>query len=216
MHQTHCTDSKLGGVTLDTARRKLHILAVERRLNIYGRDAVACHLGGVQPYTHRVTLLTPNLHGTNVADGLQLLLDCEVGNLANLQQRALVALHGQHKDRLRVSVGLRYGRRVAVTRQETLRTRHLVTHVICRSLQVHRELKLYGDTARTLRADTRQRTDTGDTVDVLLQRLGNLVFDNVGIGTRVGAVYRDYGVIDAGVLSHTERRVANHTKDDDD
>ena len=86
VHKSHRTDGKLGGITLDTTRRKLHILSVERTLDVNRCNSVTRHLLGVEPYTHRVTLLTPNLYGTNVADGLQLLLDGEVGNLANLQQ----------------------------------------------------------------------------------------------------------------------------------
>ena len=44
---------------------------------------------------------------------------------------------------------------------------------------IHRQFKFDGDTAATLATDTAQRTDTRYTVDILLQRLRDLVHDNL-------------------------------------
>ena len=147
---------------------------------------------------------------------MQLLLHGEVGDLTELKQRTLVALDGHHEDGRRIGIGLRHSGRVAVARKEALGTRHLVAHVIGRRFEVYGEFKLYGDVTRALLAHTGERADTGDTVDILLQRLGNLVLYDIGIGTRIGARHRDNGVIHRGIFAHAKAHVTNRTKEHDD
>ena len=212
VHQAHRADGQLGGVALDAARGQFDILAVEGVFDVGGGDAVTGHLGRIEPQAHRVAFLAPYLHAAHVADGLQLLFDREVGDLAQFQQRPLVALDGHHQDRRGVGVGFGHRRGIAVAGQVALGARHLVAHVVGGGFEVHRELELHGDTALALTADARQRTDARDAVDVLLERLGNLVFDYVGIGARIGAGDGDDRVVDAGVLPHAEVAVPDEAE----
>ena len=55
-----------------------------------------------------------------------------------------------------------------------------------------------------------------DTVDILLQRLGNLILYDIGIGTRIGARHRDDGVIHRGIFSYAKAHITNRTKEHDD
>ena len=158
----------------------------------------------------------PDLHAADVADGLQLLLDREVGDLAQLEQRALVALDRDHEDRRGVGVGLAHRRGVAVAGQVALGARDLVAHVVGGGLEVDRELELHGDAALSLLADARHRADARDAVDVLLEGFGDLVLDHVGIGSGVGARHGDDRVVDAGVFAHAEVAVPDESEKQDD
>ena len=87
--------------------------------------------------------------------------------------------------------------------QITLGTRNFIAHVIGCRFQVDGKFKLYGDAALSLLADTGQRTDTRNTVNVLFQRFGNLVFDNVSVGTGIGTLYGYDRVINGWILTYT-------------
>ena len=216
IHQTHRADVQFNGVSLDTSRRQFHVFVVHRVLHVHRRKPVARHFDGVKPQAHGILFLTPNRHAAHVGNGLQLFLHRQVGNLAQFKQRAFFTLQCHHQDWRSVGVSLRHRRRVAVTRQVTLGTRHLVAHVVGRRLQIHRQLELHRNAAASLRTHTGQRTDAGNTIDILLQRLGNLVFYHIGIGPGVGTRHGDNGIVHGGVFAHTERNITNHTKQNDD
>ena len=77
-------------------------------------------------------------------------------------------------------------------------TRNFVAYVVGRRFQVDRQFKLYRDTATSLTADAAQRTNAGNTVDILFERLRNLVHDYFGIGSRIGYVDRMIGLSTLG------------------
>ena len=212
VHQPQRADGQFGGVALDAARGEFDILAVEGILDVRGGYAVAGHLRRVEPQPHRVALFAPDLHAAHVADRLQLLLDRQVGDLAQFEQRALVALNGHHQNRRGVGISLRDRRRVAVARQVALRPRDLVAHVVGGGFEIDRELEFDGDAALPLLAGARQRADARDAVDVLLEGFGDLVLDHVGIGPRVGALHRDDRVVDAREFAHAEVTVSDQTE----
>ena len=120
VHQAQGADGQFGGVSFDASRGQLHVLLVDGVLHVDGRDAVARHLGGVEPEAHGVFLLAPDADAAHVGDGLQLFFHGQVGNLAQLQEGAFVALQGHHEDRRGVGVGLGHGGRVAVVGQVAL------------------------------------------------------------------------------------------------
>ena len=213
VHLSHGAYAKLGGVALNGSRRQLHILAVEGALHIHRCDAIARHLNRVEPKTHTVALLSPYHYARHVLNGLQLLLHRKVGNLAQLKQRALVALYRHHEDGACVGIGLRHCWRVAVAWQPSLCSRHLVAHVVGCGLKVYREFKLNRDTAVALLTDTGKRADARNTVDVLLQRFCNLVLYYIGIGTRIGARHRYYRVINRRIFSYAQCDIADSTKE---
>ena len=212
VHQPHRADRQLGGVAFDAARGKLYVFAVEGVLDVHGRNAVSGHLGRVEPQAHRVAFLTPYLHAADVVDRLQLLLDRQVGDLAQFQQRTFVALDGYHQDRRGVGIGFGDRRRVAVAGQVALGARHFVAHVVGRGFQIYREFEFDRDAALSLAADARHRADAWDAVYVLFERLGDLVLDHIGIGSRIGARHRDDGVVDTRVFAYAEVAVPDETE----
>ena len=125
-------------------------------------------------------------------------------------------MQGYHEDGRGVGIGFRYSRRVTVVGQVALCTRHLVAHVVGGRFEVDGQLKLYGDAALPLLAHTGERTDAGDTVDVLLQRFGNLVLDDVGIGTRVRTRHGNDGIVYRRIFAHAQVIVADEAKQQDD
>ena len=66
-------------------------------------------------------------------------------------------------------------------------TEPLEQNIVGGCFQIHRQLKLYRNTALSLLAGTRQGADTGNTVDVLFQRFRNLVFNDFRICSRITA-----------------------------
>ena len=213
VHQSEGTDGQLGGVSFDTTRGEFHVFFVYSVLYVYRSDTVTGHLDGVQPKAHGVTFLTPDAYAADVGDGLKLFLHGEVSYFAQFQQGTLVALQGNHKDRHGVGIGFRYGRRVAVAGQIALCTRYFVAYVVGGCFQVDGEFELYCDARRTLLADAGKGTDAGNTVDVLFQGFGNLILDNIGVGTRIGAGHRYDGIIDRRVFAYTEIVVADKAKE---
>ena len=212
VHQPHRADRQLGGVAFDAARGKLYVFAVEGVLDVHGRNAISGHLGRVEPQAHRVAFLTPYLHAADVVDRLQLLLDRQVGDLAQFQQRTFVALDGYHQDRRGVGIGFGDRRRVAVAGQVALGARHFVAHVVGRGFQIYREFEFDRDAALSLAADARHRADARDAVYVLFERLGDLVLDHIGIGSRIGARHRDDGIVDTRVFAYAEVAVPDETE----
>ena len=216
VHQAQGTDGQLCGVALDTSRRQLDVFPVYGTFHVDRCDAVARHLGGVEPQAHGVFFLAPDADAAHVRDGLQLFLHRKVGNLAQLKQRAFVALERHHQDGGGVGVGFRYGGRVAVVGQVALCARHLVAHVVGGGFQVDRQLEFYCDAALPLLADAGKRADAGNTVDVLFQRFGNLVLDDVRIGTRVRARYGDDGIVHRRIFADSQIVVADDAEQQDD
>ena len=212
VHQAHRADRQLGGVAFDTTRGQFDVLAVEGVFDVGRGDAVAGHLRRVEPQAHRVAFFTPDLHAAHVADGLQLLLDRQVGDFAQFEQRALVALDRDHQDGRSVGVGFRHGRGIAVAGKEPLGARDFVAHVVGGGFEVYRKFEFDGDAALALAADARQRADARDAVDVLFEGFGDLVLDYVGIGARVGARYRDDRVVDARELTYAEVTVSDEAE----
>ena len=104
VHESHGTDGKFDGISLDTAGWEFHVFSVERFFHVGRCDAVSGHLHRVEPKSHGVTFLTPDAHTTYFRDGLELFLDCEVSHFAQFQQRAFVTLERYHQDGLCVCV----------------------------------------------------------------------------------------------------------------
>ena len=216
VHQAQGADGQFGSVAFDAARGELDVLAVDGILDIDGRDAVARHFGRVEPQAHGVFLFTPDADAAHVGDGLKLFLHGEVGYLAQFEQGAFVALQGYHQDGDGVGIGFRYGGRVAVAGQVALGARHLVAYVVGGSLQVDGQFKFDGDATLSLLAHTGQRADAGDAVDVLLQRFGNLVFDDVGVGSCVRARHGDDGIVHRRIFAHAEVGITDEAEKQDD
>jgi len=121
-------------------------------------------------------------------------------------------LQGDHKNRRGIGIGLGYGRRVAVTWQVTLGAGNFVADIVGRSFQVDRKFEFYRDAALTLLADTRQRADTRNTVDVLFQRLCNLVLNDIGIRSCVRTGNRYNRVVHRWIFTYTDIKITNHSE----
>ena len=216
MHQSQCTDRQVDRISFDTTGGQLHVFRIYRVFHVQRSDPVTRHLDRVEPQAHGVTFLSPDIHTTHIGDCLQTFFHRQFGDFTQFHQRTPVALYADLHDRGSIGVGLRYGRRVAVARQIALCTRHLVAHVVGSCFHIHRQFKFDGNTAATLATDTAQRTDTRYTVDILLQRLRDLVHDNLGIRSRIGYVDRDNGLVHTGELANPQELVADHTEQQDD
>ena len=94
--------------------------------------------------------LFDNIHATHVLDGLQALFHRQLGDLAQLHQRAFVASDGDLHDRGGIGIRFRYRRWVAVTGKVALGTRYLITYIVRRRFHIHGQLKLYRDAAAAL------------------------------------------------------------------
>ena len=216
MHQPQGTDRQIDRIPFDATGRQFHVFRIHGILYVQWGDAIACHLDRVAPQSHGVTFLSPYIHTAYIRDRLQAFFYSQFSYFTQFHQRAPVALHADLHDGSRIGICLGYGRRVAVARQITLGTRYLVAHVVGCRFHIHRQFELDGDTAATLAADTAQGTDTRDTVDVLFQRLRDLVHDNLGVRSRIGHVYRDNGLVHTGELANPQELVADHTEQQDD
>ena len=68
----------------------------------------------------------------------------------------------------------------------------------------------------TVAALAHQRANTRDPVDVLFQRLCNLVLDHFGICTGIPHGYRNDGIIHVGILAYGQAGISDHPENDDD
>src|SRR5699024_5949348 len=93
---------------------------------------------------------------------------------------------------------------IAIARKETLGPRYFITHIVGSCFQIDTQLKLYSDTRKSLTTLARERSYARNSINILLERLRNLIFDDVGIGTRIRNLYCNKRVIYTWKLSNAQ------------
>ena len=216
MHLPHGAQGQLYSISFDASRRQLHVLIVHGILYVDWRNAIPRHLHRVEPQTHRITFLAPYRHAAHVGYRLELFFHGKVGYLAQLQERTVIALDSHHQNGAGIGISFRYRRRVTISGKVALGTRNLIAHIVRRSLQVNGKFKLYGNAALSRLAHAGERTDARNTIDVLFQRFGYLVFDNIGIGSGIAACHGYDGIVHRRIFTYAEGGIANHPEQEDD
>ncbi len=203
-HLSHRLDGQFGRIPLDLSGGKLDILALQRRAHIECRQVVRGQAGGIEPEAHRISFLSPDIDLADARNVLKHLLEPVVGDPVDVEKITRLAGDGDHQDRGGVGVGFGDGRRIGIGGQVALGAGGAVTHIVCRCFQVDAELELHGDLAAPLAADRGQRAQSGYTIDRGLERLGDLRFDNVGIGARISSAHGDDRRIDRRILANSQ------------
>ena len=69
-HQAQRSDGKFSGVPFNASRGELYVFTVYSALYVHRRDAIARHLNGVEPQTHRVAFFSPDGDAAYIGDCL--------------------------------------------------------------------------------------------------------------------------------------------------
>jgi hypothetical protein len=174
-------EGELGGVALDAARGKVDVLRFERVEDVLRGDAVGGHLVGVEPEAHRVALLAEDADLADAGDRLHALLDEGVATLETSRMFWVSLCTARKMMGSRVGVGLLHDGRVGVLGQRLHHLRDLVADVVGGGFEVGVEIELDADGALALAGGGGNRADAGDAADGLLDGLGDLRVDDLGV-----------------------------------
>ncbi len=158
----------------------------------------------IQPQTHGVLFVTPDVDLADAVDSLEARLEEVVREGAELQQAALITADIEENYRIAVGIRLRHGRGLRIIRQTTHGGGHPVTHIIGSAIQVITQLELNADGAAALAAYGLHGPDARDGVDFFFEDFGDLVFDHRGIGSGVARLYGNQGTLRQGKLPHRQ------------
>ncbi|MNQ56446.1 hypothetical protein D3C85_705680 [compost metagenome] len=192
------------------------VLVAQRRLDVVDGQAARGHGGGVQPDTHGVALLAEDIDLGHARHGGEAIHQIAVGIVRQLQTIHRRGTQEHDHDRLTVGVGLGHFRRVRLIRQTTLDARDAVAHVVggVVDIAVQRELDVHiGAAVAAGRVDAFDALDAGD---LLLDRLSDPAFDDLGRGPRVAGADRDHRRIDVRQLAHRQEEEGRQTDDAED
>ncbi|MNS13689.1 hypothetical protein D3C72_452880 [compost metagenome] len=202
---------------LQRAGGQFDVLIGQGRLDVIDRQPARSHGAGVQPDTHGIALLAVDLHLSHARHGGEAIDQIAVGVVGQLQ-----TVHGRgaqehDDDRLAVRVGLGHFGRVSLIRQTADDARDAVAHIVGRVVDIPIQRELDVDVGATVATGRVDALDTLDARDLLLDRLGDPAFDDLGRGSGVAGVDRDDGRIDVRQFAHRqeeEGRQADHAQDD--
>ena len=155
---------------------------------------------------------TDNGNLGNALHHLQLILDIILHNAADFTTAARRRSKGIGHNRAGVDVNcLRY-RLVDIIRQSLAHTGNLFTHLTGLHLRVYTDIKFQNSFTVAFQHSGRQRLDTGNLADAVLNRLSNQSFHFLRRSTAVGNTHADNRQINVRIQIDTDFRIAADTE----
>ena len=200
----------------DAARRNLDVLAPDRIFDILGRQTERSEPVAIEIDAHRVLAFAADLHIGHAGQGLQTRLDDAVGVIRNRERRYRLAREREPDDGIGVGLDLGDHRLVDVVGQTRAHARHPVAHIGRRTIDIARELEAHRDLARFIARSRGQGLDAFDARERILERLGDLAFDDLGRSAAVIGADIDHRLVDLRIFAHRQTRVRHRANQRDD
>jgi hypothetical protein len=164
---------------------------------------------------HRVRARAEQLDGGDAGHVLDPLAHERIGDLGEVEQILPLARqpHEQHRGPERV--GLLDDGLVDLVGQALARPRDHAPHVVRRGFEVAPEIELDLDFRAPVLARRRDRPDALDPVELALELLRHVAFDDRGIGARPDRRHRHDRVVDLRRLAHWQLHEAEHAEEHD-
>src|SRR5690606_30220052 len=138
-----------------------------------------CQCDSVQPDPHGKATVTPQLYAGNTVHHGKLVYQEAVGVIVQLQEGHLGAGQAVVLDGARIAVRLGNLRRIDFIRQSTRHPGNLVADIVGRLVDVPAHRELHRNVGAAIAAAGVDRGDTLDAVDLVLDELGDLGFDDL-------------------------------------
>src|SRR5690554_2450818 len=102
---THSLYGQLGILTRNFPGREFYVLSIESLMYICHGNTIRSQPYRVNPQTHGIAFLSPNLHTTHPGNSLNTLSNYVFCKIAYLQMISVIALQGHGDDRVRICIG---------------------------------------------------------------------------------------------------------------
>src|SRR5690554_3376685 len=211
----HGTYGKFRIAAFNPSGRQLYILTNKCIAHIHRRQLISGQFGRVHPQANGKAFGTPGADLTHPLNGLQTLFKIDFGKLGQVDEGTTAAAQGNGENGLGVGIGLGYHWRVGIGGQAPHGARDFIAHVVGSGLQIHFQLKFYGNATGTIATAAADASNALNAVNGLLQGLGNLGFDNIGIGPGKTGGDRHKGLVDAREITHAQVAETDEANDDD-
>ena len=173
------------------------------------------HFLRIEPEPHGETLFAGDPYPRDALDRLQAVLDLGFGEPRQFEGRVPRAVQAEPNDGERVGVLLGNDRFFDVVGQTAAHARDAVADVLRAQVDVAREIELDGDVADLLAALAGEGLDPFDVVDLFLQPLGNLGFDDGRVRAGINGRHADDRRIDVRQLAHRQARQSDEAEENE-
>ncbi len=207
---------------VDGAGGNLHVGGAQGRDHVAGGQAARLHLGGVEPDPHGIVARAEHDRVADAVDTGEDILDVDgrvIGNVL-LVERAVGRDQMDHQHQVGRLLAHGHAEALHLLRQPRQRDRHAVLHQHLRLIDVRSRLEHDLDRERAVAGRLRHHVEhVVDAVDLLLDRRGDRLGDDLGRGARIGRRHADGRRRDLGKFGDRQRAKgnrANQRQDDRD
>ena len=198
------TDRKRRFATFDTSGRQFEVTLAEGGRHLGTGHAQCLHAHRINPEAHRRALFTPDSHFRDARNRLQAFLHVVVREFRDFHRVELIAHEAHYQNRVRIAVGLVYGRFVHVVGEPAAHAAHAVTDFVRGRFQVHARLEFNADVREAVAARRCQRLDARSAVDGGFQDFGDFGFHHGGVRARIRSTHLNKRVVDVRVFAHAQ------------
>ena len=196
----------------DLARRDLDVLFGDGVLHVDRGDAEIGELVRIEPDAHRIAPLAEDLHVADAGQALQRVDDLQIGVVAERDWIDGLIRRGQVDDENEVRVLLldRHAALVDDRRQLRGRLRDAVLNVDGRDIRRIADVERDGDRRRAVVGARRGQIGHAlDAVDLLLERRGDRIGDDLRAGAGIIGAHHDLRRSNIGKLRNRQQEIAN-------
>ena len=204
---------------VDDAGGDLHVLGAQRIDHIARGQVAQRELLGIEPDAHRVVARAEDGDVADAVDAGEHVLHVQRGVVGDVEQVARAVGRGQmdHHHQIGRLLGHGHADRAHLFRQARQSGRDAVLHQDLRGIEIGAELEGDGERHAAVAGRLRRHIEhVVDAVDLLLERRGHGLGDDLGRGARIARGDRDRGRGDVGILRDRQAEIGDRADQRDD
>ena len=209
-------DGEFACARFDPAGGNLGVLAADRVLDVLHRQLVAGEPVAIEIDAHRDLPFAEDSDVRCARQHRQARLHVALHVIGRLEHGASARLHRDVNHRKRIGFDFRDHRLVDGIGQLRAHAGNLVAHVGRRGIGIALQCEPNVDLTALGAALRRHDFDAFDTGERILERLGDLRFDDFGRRAAIGRDDAHHRLVDPRIFAHREARVRNHPDEHDD
>src|SRR5690554_6651217 len=211
----HGTYGKFRITAFNTSGRQFYIFTRKCGTHIHRRQLISSQFGRIHPQAYGKAFGAPGADLTHTLYGLETLLKSYFSILGQVDEGTTAAAQSYGENRLGIGVGLGHHRRIGIGGQAPHGARDFIAHVVGSGLQIHFQVKFYGNATGAIATAAADASNALNAVNGLLQGLGNLGLNNIGIGPGKTGRNRYKGLVDTWIIAYAQVAETDEANDDD-